>query len=72
MNGDDRDEVSENYQEAPFRFTTKDIYYHRNPSLPIFRQGVTHDCASISKIKGTLCSIIFRIVHPYIIIHSLE
>ena len=49
----------------------------RNPSLHNSEKGVTHDCASILDsiailLRELLVSTIFRMVHPYIAIHSVE
>ena len=45
----------------------------RNPSLHNSGKGVRHGCASIldSIAKGTSCFHYFRMVHPYIAIHSI-
>ena len=50
----------------------------RNPSLHNSDKGVAHDCASILDsiyiilLRELLVSTIFRMVHPYIAIHSVE
>ena len=44
----------------------------RNPSLHNSDKGVMHDCARIVLLRELLVSTIFRMVHPYIAIHSIE
>ena len=50
------------------------VCYTHAPYIILFRQRVTHDCASIldSIAMRTNCFTNFHVVHPYIPIHSVE
>ena len=47
---------------------------HLSHNVYMFRQTVMHDCASILDVllRRHLVPTIFRMVHPYIPIHSVE